>query len=214
MNAQQAERFPDLRSAGRELAAALEQFSARTDVIVLGLVLGGALVAFEVARHLCLQLDFVIIRRLLVPHGPGSQVCAVNVAGSLVIDEELMPRPAVPESPLDYFVSDALEKLAGRERQCRGGRPAVDLSQKTVILADCGIRTGLTMRAAIGALRKAGPARIIAAVPVASVKGRAAIEALADEVISLRSREPFGHVGLWYEDFRRPGDESVSDLLE
>ncbi len=209
----QTGRFPALRNAGRHLASALEEFRAREDVIILGLVLGGVPVAFEVAEHLSLPLDFVILRRLLASQGPDSQVCAVNVAGSLVLDEELPPQPAVPESALDYFVSDALDGLADRERVCRGRRPAVELGQKTILLVDCGIRTGSTMRAAIRALRKKAPAQIIAAVPVASAEGRAAIEFIADKVICLASPEPFGHVGLWYKDFSRPDDHQISELL-
>jgi predicted phosphoribosyltransferase len=210
---QQPARFPDLRSAGRDLAAALEEFSTREDVLVLGLVLGGVPVAHEVAEHLGVPLDFVIIRRLLVPDGPGSQVCAVNVAGSLVVDEEVMPRRAVPESPLDYFVSDALEGLARRARTCRGNRPAVVIGQKTILLVDCGIRTGLTMRAAIRALRAKGPARIIAAVPIASLDSWEVIESIADGVVCPRWAQPFGHVGMWYRDFSRAADHQVSEML-
>ena len=210
----QATRFLDLRSAGRDLAMKLEAFGSREDVIVLGLVLGGVLVALEVAEHLGVPLDFVIIRRLLAPHGPGSQVCAVNVAGSLVIDPELMPRPEVPASGLDYFVSDALDELARRERVCRGGRRTIDLAQKTILLVDCGIRTGLTMRAAIRALRTVKPARIVAAAPVAAPEGLAAVEAVADDVVCLKQPHPFGHVGLWYTDFRRPDDHQISELLD
>ena len=211
---QPAARFVDLRSAGRELAKALEQFRTREDVIVLGIALGGLLAAFEVAVRLSLHLDFIIIRRLLAPRGPGSQACAINVAGSLVIDDELVARPAAPESPFDYFVIDALDQLAGRERACRGGRPAIEIAQKSVIIVDCGIRSGLTMTAAIGAVRKKEPARIISAVPVASREGLAAVEAVSDEVFCLGLREPFGNVGVWYKDFSRPGDDEVSELLQ
>src|SRR4030095_2885646 len=109
--------------------------------------------AHEVAMHLNVPLDFLIIRRLLTPDGPGSQICAVNIAGSLVVDQSVMPSHVVPKSPLDYFVSDALEGLARRARTCRGNRPAVEIAQKTILLVDCGIRTGFTMRAAIRALR-------------------------------------------------------------
>lgn len=207
-------RFSDLASAGRDLARKLEPFGGREDTIVLGLVLGGVLVAHEVAEHLGVPLDFVIIRRLLVPNGPGSQVCAVNVAGALLIDEELPPRPAAPESPLDHFVEDALADLANRERDCRGGHPALDLAQKTILLVDCGIRTGLTMRAAVRVLRRTEAARIIIAVPVASPESRPIIEAIADGVVCLAWPQPFGHVGLWYSDFRRPGDHQVSELLK
>jgi putative phosphoribosyl transferase len=210
---QQPARFPDLRSAGRDLALALEEFATRKDVLVLGLVLGGVPVAHEVAVHLDVPLDFLIIRRLLVPDGPGSQVCAVNIAGSLVVDEAVMPPLAVPESPLDYFVSDALEGLARRARICRGNRPAVEIAQKTILLVDCGIRTGFTMRAAIRALRTKGPERIIAAVPIASPDSQAVIESIADGIVCRRWAHPFGHVGMWYKDFSRAADHQVSEML-
>ena len=206
-------RYPDLRSAGRKLARALEEFESREDTIVLTPVLGGVPVAHEVARHLGLPLDFVFIRRLLTPDGPNSQVCAVNAAGSLIVDEELPPRPHAPESPLDYYVADALDGLARRERACRAGRPPLELTSKTILLVDCGIRTGLTLKAVIRALRRRKPGRIIAAVPVASPESREVIEALADGLICLKWPHPFGHVGLWYRDFGRPGEHEISALL-
>ena len=207
-------KFPNTRGAGRDLAIKLEGYRENKDVFVLAPVLGGVLVAAEVAEQIDAPLDFIIIRRLLAPHGPGSQLCAVNVAGSLVIDEELMPRPAAPESALDYFITDALDELAKRERICRGGRPAIDLAQKTVILIDCGIRTCLTMRAAIRALRTKEPARIIVAVPVANPESRATIESIADDVVCLAWPQPFGNAGVWYTDFSRPNDDEVGKLLD
>jgi predicted phosphoribosyltransferase len=138
----------------------------------------------------------------------------VNVAGSLIIDEELLPRPVAPATPLDHFLADAIAGLSRREQICRGGRPPTDLAGRTVILVDCGIRTGLTMQAAIGALRKKKPAQLIAAAPAVSHEGRDTVAALADELIFLSQPQPFGHVGLWYIDFSRPGDNHVAELLE
>ena len=207
-------RFPNLKTAGSELAVSLEQYRNRPDVVVLAIVLGGWPVAHEVATFLGAPLDVVIIRRLLAPQGPGSQTCAVNVCGSMVFDETLIPLPAVPSTPIEYFVADAISELKQREQSCRRGRPPVDLTGKTVILVDCGIRTGLTMLAAIGALRTKVPAEIIAAVPVTSAEGRLAVAELADELVCLAEPEPFGHVGVWYADFSRPGDDVVGELLE
>jgi len=207
-------RFPNLRSAGRELALKLNLCRERNDVVVLAILLGGAPAAHEVANHLRAPLDFVIIRRLFAPQGPGSQICTVNVAGSMVIDEDLIPLRDVPSTPVEYFVADAITELKRREQRCRRGRPPIDLTGKTIILVDCGIRTGLTMQAAIGALRTKRPAKIIAAVPVASEQGRLAMAGLADEFVCLAWPEPFGHVGLWYTDFSRPDDETVGELLE
>src|SRR6266403_4403043 len=160
-----AERFPDLRSAGRELALQLEKYRRAEDVVVLAIALGGVLVAHEVTKFLCAPLDLLLIRRLLAPQGAGSQICAVSVGGSMVIDKAVLPLATVPSTPLEHFVSDAIAELGHRERICRRGRDPADVAGKTVILVDCGIRTGSTMQAAIAALRTKEPAKIIAAVP-------------------------------------------------
>jgi predicted phosphoribosyltransferase len=69
------------------------------------------------------------------------------------------------------------------------------------------------MQAAVDALRLLGPAKIIAAVPVASEQGRLLVAELADELVCLATPEPFGNVAVWYKDFSRPGDDAVGDLL-
>ena len=209
----EATRFSNLRSGGRELALQFEEYLF-ADTVVLGIALGGVPVAHEVANYLRAQLDLVIIRRLLVPQGPESQVCAVNIGGSLVLDEELLPLPAALDTPLDYYVADAIAELGRRVQICRSGRSPIEVAGKTVMLVDCGIHTGLTMRAAIAALRTKQPAQVIAAVPVAAPEGHKAIVNLVDKLVCLAQPEPFGHVGLWYEDFSRPNDDGVGELLK
>src|SRR5260221_13287746 len=86
-----AKPFPDLRTAGRELANGIEAHRQSDGLIVIAIVLGGVPVAHEVAKHLGAPLDLLIIRRLLAPEGPGSQICAVNVGGCMVVDEEVGP---------------------------------------------------------------------------------------------------------------------------
>jgi putative phosphoribosyl transferase len=206
--------FTNLSSGGRELALKLEAFREADDVVVLAIALGGVPVAYEVAKYLNAPLDLVIIRRLLMPQGPGSQTCAVNIAGSMVIDAELLPRPPMPETPLDHFLADAITELSRREQICRSRRPPMELAGRTIILVDCGINTGLTMQAAISALQTRKPAQIIAAAPVVSHEGHTTVAARVDQLIFLSQPQPFGHVGLWYTDFSRPGDDRVGELLE
>jgi putative phosphoribosyl transferase len=206
--------FPDLRGAGRDLAVKLGAYRGGSDVLVLAIARGGVEVGVEVARGLGLPLDLVLIRRLLAPRGPETAVCAVNVGGHLFLDEELPAPPAVPESGLDYFLADALEEFAHREQLCRGGRTAIDLACEIILLVDNGICTGSTVLAAIRALRAKTAARIIVAAPVSSPEGGATVEAVADKLICLAMPRPFGHVGLWYADFKRPEDEQISELLD
>lgn len=206
------EPFPNLSAAGRELAAMIPRDIHR-DAVVLAIVSAGVPVAVEVAKHLEAALDLITIRRLLAPRGPGSQAAAINVAGTLLLDDEIGTPPSKPESPFDYFVEDALNGLSRRVQVCRGDRPPVLLDEKPVLIVDCGIRTGLTMQAAITAVRRLNPERIVAAVPVTSLDGRRITEALADEFIYLAAPEPFGNAGVWYKDFGRPADISIREFL-
>jgi putative phosphoribosyl transferase len=129
------------------------------------------------------------------------------------VDEEIGPRPAKPQTPFDYFLEDALNALALRTKLCRGERPPIELGGKPVLIVDCAMRTGLTMKAAIEAVRTLNPESITAAVPVTSDDGRRVVEPLADELIYLAAPEPFGNAGVWYKDFRRMADDAVSQLL-
>jgi len=205
--------FPNLSSAGKELAAALPREGIRDDVTVLAIVSAGVPGAIEIAKHLEAPLDLVIIRRLLAPQGLGSQAVAVTAAGTFVVDEEIGPRPAKPQTPLDFFLEDGLNSLALRTRICRGERLPVELAGKPILIFDCAMRTGLTMQAAIKTLRRLNPASITAAVPVTSDDARRSVEPLADELIYLAAPEPFGNAGVWYKDFRRMPDDDISRLL-
>jgi putative phosphoribosyl transferase len=211
--ARAATRFTDPRAAGRRLAARLGECAGLEGAVVLGLARGGVPVALEVARGLGLPLDLVLIRRLFVPHGPLDPVCAVSVAGSLFLDEELTAGAEARDGARGGFVAAALEEFAARELACRGGRPALALKGRRVLLVDNGVRTGSTMRAALRALRAHSPARVVAAVPVAAPEARDAVEPLVDELVCLAWPRPFGHVGLWYANLQRPDDVEIRELL-
>ena len=69
------------------------------------------------------------------------------------------------------------------------------------------------MKAAIAALRRQQPARIIVAVPVGARESCNNLGQLADEVICLQVPDPFYAVGLWYENFTQTTDGDVRELL-
>jgi predicted phosphoribosyltransferase len=218
-------RFEDTRAAGRALAAALEAYGGRVDAVVLALARGGVGVGFEVSKRLGLPLDLVCLRRLLVRREGRGAACVASVAGARFLDEEVVTAAAAasganasggptPGAGLVHFIEDALAEFDARVRDCRGDRPALGLKGKTVILVDNGLSTGSTMLAAVRAARSRTPARIVAAAPVADAAARDAVAAAVEEFVCLASPEPFGHVGLWYADFRRPSDEEIRAMLD
>jgi putative phosphoribosyl transferase len=201
-----------LPSAGRELAIPLRDHAARPDTVVLGIVRGGVPVAAEVARALSLPLDVVLLRKLMAPYGPADVLAAAWVAGTLVVDPRVSAAAAaVPGGAA--FLGEALPSFAERNTLCRGSRPVRLLQAKTILLVDNGARTGGTMRLAAAALRTLDPARIIAALPVASVDSRALLHAVADEVVCPTWIERLGNVGMAYADYAVPAVEQIHSFL-
>jgi putative phosphoribosyl transferase len=203
-------KFQNAASAGRQLADSLQKYRCSSDTIVIAIVAGGVFVGAEVARELELPFELLFLRRLMAPFGPQNVLCATNVAGTIVVDEELAKQPVVPG--MDHAIADGMKQLSERERFCRVGRPPVDISTKQIIIVDNGIHTGSTMQAAIRAVRKLDVRKVVAAIPVSDLNSRDALESAADEVVCLAWLEKFGHVGLWYQEFIRPTNDQVLNL--
>lgn len=206
-------RFTDAREAGGALASKLAaDYAGREGAVVLAVASGGVGVAVEVSARLALPLDLFIISRLLAPC-PSDPLCAAHVAGTLFLDEELNPY-AAREPAFANFLAAAVAELEQRARACRGSRPPLTLSGKTILLVDNGVRTGSTLRAAARALRATRPARVVACVPVADAASLDSMNEMFDDFVHLASPEPFGHVGMWYANFTRPTDDEIRAMLE
>ena len=206
--------FHDRRDAGRRLAAELRPYADRQDIIVLALPRGGVPVAFEIADALHVPLEVFVVRKIGVPGQEELAMGALASGGVRVLDEELIRMLRVSADDVQRVIGWEEAELERRERQYRGARPFPDLHGKTVILVDDGLATGATMRAAVLALRKEGPASVVVAVPVAAPETCKAFQTIADEIVCAETPEPFIAVGLWYEDFSQTTDEEVHDLLE
>ena len=88
------------------------------------------------------------------------------------------------------------------------------IAGKVVVLVDDGLATGSTMRAAIQAVRRLNPSRVVVAVPVGASATCEELRAAADEVVCARTPAPFSAVGVWYEDFSQTTDDEVTRLLQ
>ncbi len=205
--------FADRRQAGRALGAALLAY-AGMDPIVLGLPRGGVVVADEVARALGATLDVWIVRKLGAPRQPELGIGAVAEGPIVVLDRLLVPELRLSRRELFAVARRELNEVRRRVARLRGGRPEPDLRGRVVILVDDGIARGGTMRAAIRAVKKRNPERIVVAVPVATPGIVEQLRRDVDDVVCLRKPEPLQAVGVWYAEFDQVHDDEVVRILE
>lgn len=206
--------FDDRVQAGRELAARLTAHPGLEDAVVLGLPRGGVPVAAQVAAALGAPLDVFVVRKLGVPGQPELAMGAIAGGGVRVLNESLVRQLGVSEAAIDDVAGRESTELARREREYRGDRPPVPIADRTVVLVDDGLATGATMRAAVEAVRTAGPARIVVAVPVGAPETCQSMDEVADDVLCLHAPERFGAVGAFYVDFGQTSDDEVRRALD
>jgi predicted phosphoribosyltransferase len=134
--------------------------------------------------------------------------------GVLVLNEELVWNLGITPEMVEAVAARETSELARREVRYRGEHGRLRVRGQTAILVDDGLATGSTMRAAIEALGRQGAAHTVVAVPVAARSAFRELRAEVDEVVCVRTPEPFFAVGAWYEDFAQITDEEVRVLLE
>ncbi|HWO00818.1 MAG TPA: phosphoribosyltransferase [Blastocatellia bacterium] len=209
-----ANQFIDRTEAGKLLAAKLTRYAGRRDTIVLALPRGGVPVAFEIARALSAPLDVFLVRKLGLPGQEELAMGAIASGGVTVLNSDLVAYLAIPQTIIDTVARQEQQELERRERLYRGDRPVPEVRGLTVILVDDGLATGSTIRAAIAALKKLEPGRIVVAVPVAPPSAVEELENEVDEVVCVFTPGPFDGVGRWYRDFSQTTDQEVRSLLD
>jgi putative phosphoribosyl transferase len=206
-------RFRDRLEAGRCLAAALQQYAGRPNLLVLALPRGGVPVGYEVARALHAPLDVMLVRKLGVPGHEELAMGAIASGGIRVISDDVVRALGIPDRAIATIAAHEEHELERREQVYRDGRAPPDVEGRTVILVDDGLATGSTMRAAVLALKAQNPERLVVAVPVAATETCEALRREVDEVVCARAPEPFFAVGNWYQDFSQISDHEVRELL-
>jgi putative phosphoribosyl transferase len=209
-----AKPFADRRAAGRVLARALHDKHLAAPV-VFALPRGGVPVAAEIAAALRAPLDIVLVRKIGVPLQRELAVAAV-VDGSepeVVVNEDVATLAGITAADIATEVNKELAEIERRRNVYLRGRARVPVEGQNVILVDDGIATGASVRAALQALKRKGPKALILAVPVAPSETIAALRREADEIVCLRTPDPFFAIGMHYADLRQVSDDEVVRCL-
>jgi putative phosphoribosyl transferase len=205
--------FRSRREAGQALATKLGMYARRSDVVVLGLPRGGVPVAYEIAQALGASMDVFLVRKLGVPGHDELAMGAIASGGVRVLNDEVIQNYGISPAVFAGVARREQDELARRERLYRGDRPLPPLAARVAILVDDGLATGSSMGAAVEAVRRLAPARIVIAVPVGAWETCEEFRARVDEVVCLVTPHPFVAVGAWYDDFSQTSDDEVRELL-
>jgi predicted phosphoribosyltransferase len=156
--------FRDRDHAGHTLAGLLAPFR-RSDARVLAIPAGGVPVAAAIAGRLGFLLDVAVVNKITLPWNSECGYGAVAFDGTVRLNFDLIDRSHLDNAEVVRGIDKTRHKVRRRVTTLRGGADPPELSNNPVILVDDGLASGITMRAAVEAVRKAGARRIAVAVP-------------------------------------------------
>lgn len=200
--------FRDRGDAGLRLAWELGRYKERRDAVVLAVPRGGMPVGAALARELDLPLGAVFSHRVPHPDDPARSLGAVSLDG-------LEPGPA-DGADADYLAamsSRQQEELRRRYWAYRQVATPPAVADRTALLVDDEAATGRTLAAAVRRLRREGAARILVALPAATVEAAAVLRRIADELVCLRVVADDAGIPELYADFRRVSEEQALECL-
>lgn len=203
-------RFADRAEAGRLLAEALQHYRAERP-LVLALPRGGVPVALEVARALDAPLEVLVVRKIGAP-GHAEFAIGAIAAGVTMLHDEVIDQLGISRAQVARTIQQEMLELERRNSLYRGKRPPASVAGRTVIIVDDGLATGATATAAVRAIKRQNPGRVIFATPVGAAESVAALRTEAD-VVCLEIPTDFRAVSLWYEDFSPTTDAEVLECL-
>lgn len=205
--------FQDRREAGKALARELASLKGTPNLLVLGIPRGGVVVGHEIAQALDAPLDVYITRKIGAPHNAELAIGAVASDGTLLIDHQLARRLGVSQEYVDREAESQKAEIKRRLLEYRGDRPAPEIRDKVIILADDGVATGATTLATIRAIKTQEPTELILAVPVGPRDSMESLRQEVDRLVCLHAPEIFWAVGAFYNVFDQTSDAEVKALL-
>lgn len=206
--------FKNRRDAAGTLSTKLMDLYNREALLVVGISLGGMVIANEVAKQLNAPSDYLTVRKLRVPDNQTEPMGAIAIGGETVYNKGIIDYFKVSHDIVEQSEIEEHAMLDTEDIYFRGDNtPFIDVAGKTVLLVDDGMSTGVTMRASIDAMKAQGAGEIIVASPVSSTQVCMMFKGIADRTVCYATPQPFQSVENWYEDFEKPSHDEARDLI-
>jgi len=211
--------FADRAEAGQILAkhltARMSTLSA-TNTVVLALPRGGVPVAAEIAVMIDAPMDLIMVRKIGVPGHEELAIGAVvdGTHPEIVVNTDVAHQFGLSAEAVRNMSTSGLCEIERRRALYLEGRAPVSLKGKTAVIVDDGIATGASIKAALKAVARRLPARIILAIPVAPANTLAELRNDTVDIICPETPSPFYAVGAHYKDFPQVYDAAVIKALQ
>lgn len=206
--------FKNRHEAGIKLAEKLTEYKNNKDAVVLAIPRGGVEVGYEIAKSLNVKLDVIVTKKIGLPDDEEFAIGSVGPDKKVMLNEEAIKIYHVSEEYLKQKAREMGKEIERRYRAYKGKYELENLKGKIVILADDGIATGFTTKAAIGYIKSKNPKKIILAVPVAPSRFIQGITKDVDTFVCLHSTDTFFAIGHFYDNFRQLSDDDVKSYLK
>jgi len=202
--------FENREHAARLLAQRLRSHYKNKNPLILGIPRGAVPMAKIIADDLGGELDIVLVHKLGYPGQPELAVGAIDEKGNVFAADYMLE---IEAEYLELEKKRQLEVLRQRRARYTPGRLPIDPHGRMVIVVDDGIATGSTMTAALRAIRRQDPKKLVGAVAVASPMAARAISHEADAIVCLNMPADFYAVGQFFKDFSQVTDDDVVAIL-
>jgi len=203
--------FENREHAARLLARRLSAYYKNKNPLVLAIPRGAIHMAEIIADVLGGELDVVLVHKLGAPGQPELAIGAIDEAGNVFLSAYGLD---IDEAYLAAEKQAQLEILRKRRARYTPARGPIDPHDRIVIVVDDGIATGSTMTAALRAIRRSKPKKLVGAVAVASPFAARAMSREADAIVCLDVPAEFYAVGQFFKDFSQVSEEEVTAILQ
>lgn len=202
--------FRNRKDAGIRLGAFLELRYKALNPLIIGIPRGGVEVAYYVAQKLGADLSVIVSKKLPYPGQPEYGFGAVSEEDCVYVSEERSER--LSASTIAQLIEEQQKEVKNRVLKYRSGQALPNMKDRTVIVVDDGIATGVTLVPVVELCRKKGAAKVIIAAPVSGLNYDKHLEE-ADAIEVLVQPPSFYAVGQVYEEFGDFEDQQLVELL-
>lgn len=201
--------FRDRIDAGEQLADLISSKIAK-DTIILALPRGGVPLGIAISKRTSASLDLILAKKIGHPSHPEFAIGALAEDGEPIVNEEITLNS-------DWLANEVVKinnQIKKRRKLYEDLVVRQSLKNKVVLIVDDGIATGMTMFAAIKAVKTLKASKILVAVPVIPKDTYNHLKKEVDEVFAIDVPERFlGAVGAYYQNFPQISDDEVIKML-